>query len=735
MHPFSRSYFQGVGYKGLFLDFPLHYAIAEDVLKRNPQSILEVGGARGYICRILQSHGVKAVCMDISEHCLHTKAIDNFVLHDATVVPWKFKDGEFDLCFSKDFMEHLPEEKVSTVIKEMARVSHRGLHKITFAPLAPNDTDPTHKDGTIKPREWWLDKFKEVAPGYPVEVEEKDLGIYQIDLGKHAPPDGLVKVNIGCFLDMFHYGWENLDSQNLSEFARINGYIFRQVDVKNGIPKPDNSVDIILSSHMIEHLNREDGLKFLTECMRALKPNGLIRLAIPDTQLLCKKYLKREITEYKHVNVGVENAPDDVEALYHLLLAGHQTIYDYDSLKKVLEKTGFQKIKRMEAFKSQSEAIQKQTIPAYPTLSCYAESFKPETSMKVTSKAKLKSEANSKLKIGLISAPFLKVPPDAYGGAEMIIADLAEILAKKHEVTIFAPDGSKVEGCEIVGFGPAIKEVHVDWLGAERQAYEKIQDKLEGFDVIHDHTWFGWAYKAKTLSPNLKICHTHHGGLTMQWWGRSKPPFKLNMIAISQWMKNVYERQGFTAKYVYNGVNMKKYPFKAKKGKRLLYVGRFSTFKQPHIAIEIAKTLNMPIDLVGGSFVDDPAYLNRIKGMCNGDDVKMYLDASHETKIKLLENAKCLLFPSRMGEPFGLVAVEAMACGTPVVALNDGAISEIVKEGGIVCQDADAMVDALKQIDGIHPKDCRKNAMRFSREIMAKNYLKCYMDILSGAEW
>jgi predicted SAM-dependent methyltransferase len=378
MHPFNRSYFQGVGYKGLFLDFPLHYKIAEDLLNRKPHSVLEVGGARGYICRILGSHGIKAVCMDISEHCWYTRALDSFVLHDATVVPWKFKNQEFDLCFSKDFMEHLPPDKVSTVIKEMARVSRRGYHKITFAPLAPNDSDPTHRQGTIKPREWWVEKFSEVAPDYPVEVDEKDSGIYNINIIEHAPPDSLAKLNIGCWLDQFHYGWENWDAQNLSEWSRQNGYLFRQVDVKNGVPKPDNSTDIILASHFIEHLNREDGERFLRECFRVLKHNGLVRLAVPDLKLLAEKYLKGKIMEYRHVNVGVENALDGAEAFFHLLLAGHQTVYDYDSLKKLLEKAGFKNVKWMEPFKSQSDAIMKQTIPAYPTLSIYLEAFKPE---------------------------------------------------------------------------------------------------------------------------------------------------------------------------------------------------------------------------------------------------------------------------------------------------------------------------------------------------------------------
>jgi len=194
---------------------------------------------------------------------------------------------------------------------------------------------------------------------------------------KTPKPDGLVKLNIGSFLDMFHHGWVNIDIQNLSQWAKINGYIFKQIDVLKGLPYEDSSVDIILASHFIEHLTREEGLKFLRECRRVLKADGLIRLAVPDTTLIVKKYLSGEIMEYRHVNIGVEKAKDEAEALFHLLLAEHKTIYDYKSLKRLLEEAGFKDVKQMPFNKSQSKAVQEQTIGMYPTLSLYVEA-KPE---------------------------------------------------------------------------------------------------------------------------------------------------------------------------------------------------------------------------------------------------------------------------------------------------------------------------------------------------------------------
>lgn len=342
------------------------------------------------------------------------------------------------------------------------------------------------------------------------------------------------------------------------------------------------------------------------------------------------------------------------------------------------------------------------------------------------------------MKIALISTPFFGVPPPGYSGLEQIVWDNACALTELgHKVIVFAPGNKNPPKGFLYRTGEPINKVEVNWLEEERKMREVYKDKLVDFDITCGNNWFGWEYASKARDPSLKVCHVHHGGLNLEWWGRSKPPFKLNLIAISDWMVKVYASQGFTARRVYNGIDLGRYPYKQDKGERLLYVGRFSTFKGPHVAIEVAEKLDMPIDLVGGTFVDSPEYLEKIKRMCDGDKVKMHPDAPHEVKLQLMQNAKCLLFPSKMGEPWGLVAAEAMATGTKVLALRDGAIPEVVKEGGIVCDNPDEMVEAIKsgKLDGIKPETCRKNAERFSRKIMAENYLTIYNQILAGDEF
>jgi glycosyltransferase involved in cell wall biosynthesis len=362
-----------------------------------------------------------------------------------------------------------------------------------------------------------------------------------------------------------------------------------------------------------------------------------------------------------------------------------------------------------------------------------------------------------KLCIALISTPFFTVPPSGYSGLEQIVWDLAEALDELgHDVTIFAPDGSKAtKHGHVINTGPSINTVNVNWLEEERRMYEIYKNIVvpENFDIVHGHDWFGFEFLLKISNPKLNVVHSHHGGYT---WNTAPPVDQPNLVAISKFMKeytdNYFKNKGYnvTCTAVYNGIDMRKYHINdIPKSERLLFVGRLDTFKKPDLAIEVAKKLNMGLDIVGGTFVQNEAYLNQIRCMCDGTQIKLYENASHETKIKLMQSAKCLLFTSQMGEPFGLVSIEAMSCGCPVVAINDGAIEEIVQGGGIVCDvfdkklttngfeyrlkknPLDALVEAVGKVDAISPQQARNNAEMFDRKIMAKNYERLYRRIMA----
>lgn len=387
---FERQYFDDgtIGYQG-YRDFATHYGTARNILKHNPESVLDIGGARGYIARIIESEGnIKATCMDISKHCYMTRATDDFIIHDATKLPWPFKDKEYDIAFSISFFEHIPPEILDDVIKESMRVSKRGVHGIhmtdtPFEELA-KDIDITHQ--VEQPKKWWENKFREINPEYKVTIEHPR--ILEYDKPERQPPitimpqapDNLMKMNLGSFQDMFYDGWVNVDIIDLSKFAKEQAYHFIQYDVTKGLPvRENNTVDIIMSNHLIEHITREEGKKLLQNCYNALKKGGIIRFSTPDTRLVTQKYLDGKIMEFKYINIGVEQAHDEAEAYYNLLLAGHKTIYDEESLSKIMKETGFIDIERVSPFESRSEIIKKQTISTHPSLSLILEAQKPSS--------------------------------------------------------------------------------------------------------------------------------------------------------------------------------------------------------------------------------------------------------------------------------------------------------------------------------------------------------------------
>lgn len=382
---FEREYFEDgtIGYLE-YRDFATHHSTLRKILQTHARSVVELGGGRGYITKLLENEDIKALCIDISKHCQMTRATDSFLRYDLTKKPIPLADKQFDLAFSINFFEHIPEEKIRDVIEESIRISKAGFHGIHYdkSPYEETDKDIDITHHTIKPLGWWEDQFKQIDPTYPlilkhpreIEYEKPEC---QPPITIMPPADTTkTKLNIGCFKDMFYYGWINIDIIDLTDFAKKQGYIYKQIDITQGIPYQDNNVDLIFTSHMLEHITREEGKKFLKECYRVLKPDGIIRISVPDTRLITQKYLDGEIMEYKYINVGVETADDEAEAYYNLLLAGHKTIYDQQALCQILKKTGFQLMPSITPFTSNYETIKKETITTHPNISLIIEANK-----------------------------------------------------------------------------------------------------------------------------------------------------------------------------------------------------------------------------------------------------------------------------------------------------------------------------------------------------------------------
>lgn len=369
---FDKHYFNGGSKVGGYAhegywDYPVHWLTFEKLMELKPESVLEIGAARGYLVKRFESVGIPAKGLEISKHCHLTRVTDSVLEFDICQTPWPFKDKEFDLCYSVAVMEHIPEEYLPEIVKEMERVSKRGLHGIDYG-HEDDGFDKTHC--TLKPQEWW-DKTLPVSQK-AVNKEDLEKGSLSLSI---PSGDGKLKLNIGSFTVMFHHGWINMDIVPLDQFASAYQYKFVQYDARGRMPFENDSVDYIVCSHLLEHLNQVDGYKFLVECKRVLKSDGVARFIVPDASKLIAMYQNKELAKFDEINEGCERSAFESAKLWSLLFEGHAIAYDYEGLKTIGEDAGFS-VKFCQ-FNQGTEQIIKETMDFLPDLSLYVELTKP----------------------------------------------------------------------------------------------------------------------------------------------------------------------------------------------------------------------------------------------------------------------------------------------------------------------------------------------------------------------
>lgn len=348
------------------------------------------------------------------------------------------------------------------------------------------------------------------------------------------------------------------------------------------------------------------------------------------------------------------------------------------------------------------------------------------------------------MRIALVAPPFLPIPPRAYGGTEKIVASIADgLVSHGHDVTLFASGDSKTKA-KLVSILPkslGIKAIVKDSALVPLLEYNECVKREKEFDIIHSHAeYLGLFALNKAKTP---VVHTWHGsyyeGETTEEKRKVLKEFKTsNFITISDNQRGGIPELNYIAT-VYNGIDVSKYSFSdSKEGKYLLWVGRMAKEKGPLDAIRTAKKLNIPLILIGAIDVFEQDYFNKvIKPEIN---TKLITFISEETAPEKLnefyKNAICTLFPISWHEPFGLVIIESMASGTPVVAYDMGSISEILRNGlngyyvdrysGI-----QGLADAVKKIGGIDRRSCRQYIEEnFSVSRMVDNYEKVYAKLL-----
>lgn len=286
------------------------------------------------------------------------------------------------------------------------------------------------------------------------------------------------------------------------------------------------------------------------------------------------------------------------------------------------------------------------------------------------------------MKIAIISSTVFPCPPSGYSGLEAIAWHLAAGLVKKgHKVTLIAPEGSRLDGGELLLTGPP-----GTW--DEARAFAHYREALPNFDAIIDHSWTKPAYLLK-MEGRLKVpvLGVMHAPVNTMYQtlppGVEKPCF----VCISQDQANHFNalHAPARAEVCYNGIDLDFYKPIAgvKRSGRFLFLGRFSSIKGPDLAIEACRAAGVGLDLVGDtSITNEPDYFAKCRAMCDGKQIRMVGPASRGECVWWFSQAHAMIHPVKnFREPFGLAPVEAMACGVPVIAWDNGAMRETVKHG------------------------------------------------------
>lgn len=346
------------------------------------------------------------------------------------------------------------------------------------------------------------------------------------------------------------------------------------------------------------------------------------------------------------------------------------------------------------------------------------------------------------MKIGLIAPLYYPVPPKTYGGTEAVVYYLCQGLVKKgHDVTLFACKGTKVSAKLDKTWGRQlnvnqVKKADQDYMN-ERLKY--IISESNKFDVIHNNDAI-----MPIMSEDLFPCPmvtTWHAPFNKNLFddepGKSSALNRTKIVSISNSQRKGLPGGNFIAT-VYNGTtNFSEYQI-GPGGEYLTWVGRIRDYKGTGDAIKIVLASKQKLVLAGSKLnKNEKDYFNNsIKKFIDDKQIKFIGEVNLEQKVSLLQKAKAFLMPIHWEEPFGLVMIEALACGTPVIAYRRGSVPEIIEDGknGFIVEenDIDGMVKAIAKIDTIDRKYCRESVKkRFSIDKMVSGYEEVYKKVIA----
>lgn len=335
------------------------------------------------------------------------------------------------------------------------------------------------------------------------------------------------------------------------------------------------------------------------------------------------------------------------------------------------------------------------------------------------------------MKIAQVSPLYESVPPKMYGGTERIVSFLTEeLVGQGHEVTLFASNDSQTSARLIPCCDRALRldKNCLDQLAPHVLQLEQVQQRLFEFDMVHyhvDHIHF-------PLAKRSSIAHitTSHGRMNIPEYNALYREFReIPMVSISYSQRRPLPWANWVGT-VYHGLPENLYRFQEKEGKYLAFLGRISPEKRVDRAIEIAKKAGIPLKIAAKIAKSDQEYYEqKIRPMMDDPLVEFIGEIGEEEKGDFLGNALATLFPIDWPEPFGLVMIESMACGTPVIAYENGSVPEVIDDGlsGFIVQSRQEALKAIDKLHNINRKTCRETfERRFSVNRMARNYISIY---------
>ena len=338
------------------------------------------------------------------------------------------------------------------------------------------------------------------------------------------------------------------------------------------------------------------------------------------------------------------------------------------------------------------------------------------------------------MRISLVAAPFIAVPPAEYGGTELFVAHLAEGLKKSNvDVVVYANGESTVQTERRWMYEHSqwpIKQAEHAWLKEIDHTAWATADAVQQCDLIHVQSAQAIAFSRFARRPFVLTLHGPHDSKISEYYSHYPD---VQYVAISN--DQAHQESLPKLRTIHHGIDLSLYQLVEKKQRYLSFIGRIAPIKGTHIAIDVAQRTGIPLKIAGEV---QPMYReyfeNKIRPHIDGKLVEYVGPADLQAKNELLGNSMAMLFPIQWHEPFGLVMVEAMACGTPVLAMPGGSVPEVVREGvsGHVCRSVREITKCLSGLN-FQPAAVRRYVEEnFSIEKMVASYIALYKETIAS---